>query len=512
MRFLSCERISEHKYKTPEGYLVCVDSILARTGKQSYHRDEIFHDSSDEMVEVDRTADEVFSKETLASFENKPLTVEHPDEDVNVNNHNEYAVGFVRDIKRGVVDGQEVMLGTLVVTDGKTIEEIENGEHTDLSCGYDCDIEDVENPQQKHIRGNHIALCKEGRAGIARIVDSVRDIKPIHENIREQIKYVMQSDADKNLYFYIGEKYAMKEGDDSYQQYDLAGQSPESLKAELANNGWHQVSRGPASFIDSKAISNVDTCMNDDIVCKDDKEYKIYATTSFGKQLIVKWSAESADAAVREFLELNPAYRNDKKGIISAEDSCRLYDGDPYDVLNDDEKFLQKLKTRLSIKPCDIKHLRATFANNQYFNQLSNDEIQKLVFDNFKIVLKDCEDIEMKDSRIGDARVGMSGEHRDDPNSKDYYGYMHVEHPKYGSFYLSALILPKSRAGIRTDGYPWNFLQSGEYRLTSEQKRWAEQHKSELGRIAKAHSWGNVADTKADKLRKVIHIYHLISK
>lgn len=376
MRFLSCERISEHKYKTPEGYLVCVDSILARTGKQSYRRCEIFHDDSDEMIDIDRSPDEVFSKATLASFENKPLTVEHPQEDVNVNNHSEYAVGFVRDIKRGVVDGQEVMLGTLVITDGKTIEEIENGEHTDLSCGYDCDVKDEANPQQRNIRGNHVALCKEGRAGIARIVDSVddsnklptkiknelkriltakstfirnreydvselvreierwfkidgetiklvrekidgwkkmgdgmmrkdytfsiegyddrflvsvyakpdtyettelnayfldskvedmktHDVKPIHENIREQIKYVMQSDVDKNLYFYIGEKYAMKEGNYTYQQYDLEGTTPEQLKSDLGRQGWHQVSRGPAPFIDSKAMSNVEDSVND---------------------------------------------------------------------------------------------------------------------------------------------------------------------------------------------------------------------------------------------------------
>lgn len=179
MKFLSCEKLSEHKYKTPEGYLICVDSVLARTGKQTYKRSEVFGPDckdADVDVEIDRPEKEVFSEKTLASFENKPLTVEHPDTDVNVGNHNELAVGFVRDIKRGNIDGNDVMLGTLVITDAKTIEEIENGEHTDLSCGYDCDINDEENPCQRNIRGNHVALCQQGRAGIAHIVDSkVRD-------------------------------------------------------------------------------------------------------------------------------------------------------------------------------------------------------------------------------------------------------------------------------------------------------------------------------------------------
>lgn len=176
MKVLIAEKLSQHRYKTPEGYLICVDSVLARTGKQTYRRNEIFTDSEDDrLIEVDRKAEEVFSPETMASFENKPICVEHPDVDVTVDNISEFAVGFVRDIHKGEYEGEPVMLGTLVITDAKTIEEIENGEHTDLSCGYDCDIEDCDSPEQKHIRGNHIALCEHGRAGIARIVDSVKD-------------------------------------------------------------------------------------------------------------------------------------------------------------------------------------------------------------------------------------------------------------------------------------------------------------------------------------------------
>ena len=184
MKILAKEKLSEHKYKTPEGYLICVDSVLARTGKQTYTRDELFHDGDETEIEVDRTPEEVFSDATLASFENKPLVVEHPDEDVNSSNIQQYAVGFVRDVKRGELDGEPVMLGTLVITDEQTIKEIEDGEHTDLSCGYDCDIQDEAEPSQKNIRGNHVALCETGRAGIARIVDSVKDDRelPYHED------------------------------------------------------------------------------------------------------------------------------------------------------------------------------------------------------------------------------------------------------------------------------------------------------------------------------------------
>ena len=194
MKIFYSEKLSEHRYKTPEGYLICVDSILARTGKQTYKRSEIFGDDDERLVEVDRKEDEVFSKETLASFENKPICVEHPDVEINAENISQYAVGFVRDVRRGECDGVPVMLGTLVITDAKTIEEIENGEHTELSCGYDCDIEDTENPQQRRIRGNHVALCEQGRAGIARIVDSVND----EESTYTEVTKSLEKEANKD--------------------------------------------------------------------------------------------------------------------------------------------------------------------------------------------------------------------------------------------------------------------------------------------------------------------------
>lgn len=194
MKIFYSEKLSEHRYKTPEGYLICVDSILARTGKQTYKRSEIFGDDDERLVEVDRKEDEVFSKETLASFENKPICVEHPDVNINSGNISQYAVGFVRNIHRGEYEGVPVMLGTLVITDAKTVEEIEEGKHTDLSCGYDCDIEDTENPQQRRIRGNHVALCEQGRAGIARIVDSVNDEESTYTEVTKNLEKEVNKD------------------------------------------------------------------------------------------------------------------------------------------------------------------------------------------------------------------------------------------------------------------------------------------------------------------------------
>ena len=180
MKFLSKEKISNRRYKTPEGYLVCLDAIIARTGSQDYTKAEIFKDSDDDsIVKLYRPEKEVFSPQTIASFENKPFVDEHPDEDVNVDNHREYAIGFVRDVRRATVDGEDVLIANLVVTDPEAIAEIESGEKVELSCGYDCDILGEEpNLYQANIRGNHVALCKAGRAGIARIQDTkIKDSK-----------------------------------------------------------------------------------------------------------------------------------------------------------------------------------------------------------------------------------------------------------------------------------------------------------------------------------------------
>ena len=210
MKVLISERLSEHKYKTPEGYLICTDAILARTGKQRYTKDELFGDGDSEEVDVDRPYEQVMNEKTISSFENKPVTFDHPDEDVNVGNYKEYAVGYVRDVRQGKVDGQDVILGNLVITDQDAIDAIENGEHTDLSCGYDCDIKDDGHGSyyQNNIRGNHVALCKEGRAGNARIVDS-----KTHAFSRLRDSYVIEElpeDETADIYIPILKKYNLK--------------------------------------------------------------------------------------------------------------------------------------------------------------------------------------------------------------------------------------------------------------------------------------------------------------
>lgn len=221
MKILISEKLSAHKYKTPEGYLICTDAILARTGKQTYTHNEVFNDGDSSEVEVDRPYDQVMNEKTLASFENKPVTWDHPSEEVNVGNYKELSVGYVRDVHQGKIDGQDVILGNLVITDQDAINAIESGEHTDLSCGYDCDIvEDEAGFAQHNIRGNHIALCQQGRAGNARIVDSIKD-----DAIENAVK---RGKLTNRLY---SGKYGMKGKRSEFEQ----------LKKEIERRGYRNV-------------------------------------------------------------------------------------------------------------------------------------------------------------------------------------------------------------------------------------------------------------------------------
>ena len=74
-KILTKIKLSEHKYKTPEGYLICQDAVLARTGKQEYLKSEVYPNfmGEDTPIMVDRKPEQVFAAETLASFEDTVL-------------------------------------------------------------------------------------------------------------------------------------------------------------------------------------------------------------------------------------------------------------------------------------------------------------------------------------------------------------------------------------------------------------------------------------------------------
>lgn len=167
LSFYTTETLGKSRRITPEGFLVCEGVAIARTGQQLYTTEEIpLEDAGNGEVRIDRTPEEVFREETIASFEGKPVTVEHPDEFVTPENWNRLAVGTVQNVRRGEGLEDDLLLADLLITSADAIAYV-NEQLPELSAGYEADYEQTEPGRglQRSIVGNHVALVERGRAG-----------------------------------------------------------------------------------------------------------------------------------------------------------------------------------------------------------------------------------------------------------------------------------------------------------------------------------------------------------
>ena len=158
-------QLSPHRIQAEEGYILYTGVPIARTGAQEYGRDEVGLDG-DGVVNVYRDAADVFDPVTIASFEGKIVTDEHPPVMLDETNVMDYIKGTVHNVRRGSGYENGYLLADLMVYDPVLNEEIRQGKR-EVSCGYYLDY--IEGPDgriyQKNIRGNHVAIVPKGRAG-----------------------------------------------------------------------------------------------------------------------------------------------------------------------------------------------------------------------------------------------------------------------------------------------------------------------------------------------------------
>lgn len=156
-------KISPHMTDTPEGYLVCHDVPIARTGDMVYRAGELgLEGDPDRPVTVRRYAEDVFDRAAVASFEGKDVTAGHPAESVGPANHAAYSKGHVQNVRR---EGEK-LVADLLVKDAALISDIKNNVIREVSCGYLCSYEpEGDHYRQGNIRGNHVAVVPRGRAG-----------------------------------------------------------------------------------------------------------------------------------------------------------------------------------------------------------------------------------------------------------------------------------------------------------------------------------------------------------
>jgi hypothetical protein len=154
---------------TPQGYLWCRDVPLARTGTMEYGAHEVPIPAlpGNRSVIVERTEDEVFAPAAIDSFRGMPLTDDHPDDDVTVENWRHHNVGDIHNPRRGEGEHADCLVADLLVKDRDIIAMIRSGRKRQLSCGYDAKYVDVRPGygRQTEIRGNHVSLVSAGRAG-----------------------------------------------------------------------------------------------------------------------------------------------------------------------------------------------------------------------------------------------------------------------------------------------------------------------------------------------------------
>lgn len=118
-----------------------------------------------------RLPDEVFKTDAMQSFALVPVTDEHPPAMLDAHNTKDYARGSVAGTLRK--DG-EFVAGELLITDAALIKKLEDGKAREISCGYNCDLDETPGVTsdglrydaiQRNIRGNHVAIVPKGRAG-----------------------------------------------------------------------------------------------------------------------------------------------------------------------------------------------------------------------------------------------------------------------------------------------------------------------------------------------------------
>ena len=175
MNYYKHEQIGPKQSLTKEGWLLCEDVPLARTGQMTYAAGEVpIPAGPDGIILIDRFPEDVFRPETLASINGKDVVNEHPDEDVNPDNWQWLTAGVVLNPRRGTGAQDDLILGDLMIKNPAMIAAVRGGKR-ELSLGYDADYlqamaADGVTPllgrgKQINILVNHCALVEAGRCG-----------------------------------------------------------------------------------------------------------------------------------------------------------------------------------------------------------------------------------------------------------------------------------------------------------------------------------------------------------
>lgn len=303
-------KLSPHMTETPEGFLICHDVKIARTGTQNYLAREIGLDGMPERVlQVTRSAEDVFDPAAMASFEGKDVTNTHPSEMIVQENQAAYSKGHAENVRRV----GDYLVADLYLKDPTLISEVKNGAMRDVSCGYYCQYEaDGAGYRQTHIRGNHIAIVPRGRAGRdVAIKDSAAEL-PAEKG---KVKHMSKSKSLLSLFGLAAKNAAPEELDSMVETAAAALDAAPAVPAQDADPA------EKAAPADTQNTSVLDALNNlsgklDQLIAANAKKAEDKEPEDLDK-VIAEMSGEKSDKKEKE-------ESKDESGstTVSAEDEC----------------------------------------------------------------------------------------------------------------------------------------------------------------------------------------------
>jgi uncharacterized protein len=233
---------------TPQGYIKTTAKITKGAVLQYYGHEIGLTDSrANQIVNVNRTLEELSKPETLKSIDGMPLTITHPpDKKVSADDWKDKTVGHVQNPR---VEGNYIVCD-VYIQDKSAIELLKDKDIRELSVGYEpADIQEINGQfYHKNVRVNHIAIVAEGRAGSdCRLNDSK---SKTGEKMKFQAKKKQLIDAIKKLLTDSGlsaeeinkkidelvaqlEEVQGKEDDESKSKAEALQKQIDELKAQL---------------------------------------------------------------------------------------------------------------------------------------------------------------------------------------------------------------------------------------------------------------------------------------
>lgn len=184
-----------------------------------------------------------------SSFNNLPLLDAHIKDGAKIKSAKEHRVGSLGD---NTMWNNPYLQNSLIVYDQEAIDKINSGEQKELSCAYRYDPikqEGIWNGQKydflmSNIRGNHVALVKEGRAGSDVVVadsqlekeNEMEEVKEIEEldAVAEDSKVKEETSEEKKVDEVIEDKCAKDEDKDESKEDSEKSESKEEKEEDKA--------------------------------------------------------------------------------------------------------------------------------------------------------------------------------------------------------------------------------------------------------------------------------------